>query len=140
MINKRHVINALSPLKCVNFDWKFHFSDIICIYLTFLGILYPPSSESTSWYLPAHGAIAEHLKVSFITWCKYLKTRKYYLHTHTIYMTWLNKPFHFEFKIKYFCHNRFLRWLISLCSHVVEYQDEAWQDKTSASKFLGKCI
>lgn len=34
------------------------------LYHTFAGILYPPSSESSFWYLAVHGIITAHLIVS----------------------------------------------------------------------------
>lgn len=132
-----------SMLKCrnfkgVNFEWKFHCSNIIFIYLTFLGILYPPSSESTSWYLAAHGAIVAHLKVSFITWCRYLKNKKILI-AHLDHVRYsieqdISILIHHPNQI-FFWFNRILRWPISLCSCIVKYQDVAWQGKNSALKF-----
>ena len=55
--------------------------------LTFFGILCPPSSESKSWNLAAHGAITAHLSVSSITCLIYLHTKKFKINT--CYKEWV---------------------------------------------------
>lgn len=99
------------------------------LYRTFAGILYPPSSESLSWYLAVHGIITAHLIVSFITLCRYLKY-KIWIHLDNIrawnliredISIWIVCLNHWV----YFGYSGNVFWSIFLCESIIEYEHVA---------------